>query len=405
MIIQWFQPEPTLKGLPLAKEFVKLGHDVEILTGSPNYPGGKVYKGYRIRPLQRESIEGIPIIRVPLYPSHDRSGFRRFLNYASYALSASLIGPCVVRKADVAYVYHPPATVGLPAMAMKLLRGIPFAYDIQDLWPDSLSATEMFKSKTGFRLLHKWCRTVYKRASKIIVLSPGFKHILVERGVPEEKINVIYNWADDTVIKPVPKDRELARELGLEGKFNFMFAGNMGLAQALDTVLNAADLIQKDSPNAQIVFVGDGLEADKLKKTARTMNLANVRFIPRQPLSIINKFMALADVCLVHLKNDPLFKITIPSKIQSYLAMGRPILVALDGDAAELVLKANAGFACSPENPVALADTMRKFLRISEAELLQMGKNGREYYEKELSLEIGAERIAQTLASVIKNRS
>ena len=148
-IIQWFQPEPTLKGLPFAQELVKLGHEVEVLTGFPNYPSGKLYPGYRIRFLQKEIIEGIPIIRVPLYPSHDTSGFRRILNYMSYAFSAALIGPWVVKKFDIAYVYHPPATVGLPAIALRFLRGLRFVYDIQDFWPDCLQATGMFKNKIG----------------------------------------------------------------------------------------------------------------------------------------------------------------------------------------------------------------------------------------------------------------
>jgi len=227
-ITQWFQPEQMFKGLPFAKELLKLGHEVEVLTGFPNYPEGKIYNGYKIRFLQRETIDGVPVIRVPLYPSHDRSGWRRFVNYVSFALSAAIIGPWVVKKADVAYVYHPPATIGFPAAMIKLLRGIPFVYDIQDLWPDTLTATGMFTNKLGLWLVDRWCRFVYWAANKIIVLSPGFKNALIERGVPGDKIKVIYNWVDDTMVKQVPKNPALAAKLGLDGKFNIAFAGNMG---------------------------------------------------------------------------------------------------------------------------------------------------------------------------------
>jgi glycosyltransferase involved in cell wall biosynthesis len=400
-IIQWFQPEPTLKGLPFAQELVKLGHEVEVLTGFPNYPSGKFYPGYRIRFLQKEIIEGIPIIRVPLYPSHDTSGFRRILNYMSYAFSAALIGPWVVKKFDVAYVYHPPATVGLPAIALRFLRGLRFVYDIQDLWPDSLKATGMFTSKFGLWVVTQWCKIVYKAASKIIVQSPGFKRLLVKRGVPENKIEVVYNWADDTAIKPVAKNPALADKLGLSNRFNIMFAGNMGKAQALDAVLRAADLVKNDYPNIQFVFIGDGLETDNLKKISKDLKLANVLFLSRQPLSEIGEIMALADVLLVHLRDDPLFAITIPSKIQSYLAIGRPILVGVRGDAADLVLKAQAGLVCTPEDPLSIADRVGQFAQMSQEELCKMGENGRKYYQQELSLQTGAKRIESLLESVV----
>ena len=227
-ITQWFQPESFLKGLPFAKELVKRGHTVEVLTGFPNYPGGKLYSGYKVKILQRETIDGISVIRVPLYPSHDNSGLKRFFNYASFALSAALMGPFLVHKADVAYVYNPPSTVCFSAGMIKLLRGIPLVYDIQDLWPESLADSDMFQNKFGMWLVDRFCRFYYKVANKIVVLSPGYKDILIERGVRQDKIEVIYNWCDDTQIHPVPCSSKLAHELGMEGKFNIIFAGNMG---------------------------------------------------------------------------------------------------------------------------------------------------------------------------------
>jgi len=212
-ITQWFHPEPNFICLPLAKELIKLGHKVQVLTGFPNYPDGKIYDGYRVKLLQRENVDGVSIVRVPLYPSHDISGIGRIANYVSFALSAAAIGPWVVKSADVAYVYHPPAMVYLPAFVIRLLRRIPLVYNIQDLWPDTLLATGMFNNRSGLKLVNTWCKFIYKSTDKIVVISPGFKRMLCNRGVSPDKIEVVYNWCDDTVIRPVEPDHKLLLEL------------------------------------------------------------------------------------------------------------------------------------------------------------------------------------------------
>jgi colanic acid biosynthesis glycosyl transferase WcaI len=402
-ITQWFQPEDLFKGLPLAKELSKLGHQVEVLTGFPNYPQGKLYDGYKIRFLQRETMEGVSVIRVPLYPSHDKSGLKRIINYISFAFSAAIIGPWVIKKADVAYVYHPPATIGFPAAMIKLLRRIPFVYDVQDLWPDTLAATGMFNNKLGLWLISKWCKFIYKKAGKIVVLSNGFKKALVERGVREDKITVIYNWVDDNLVKSGRKNTVLAEKLGLSGKFNIIFAGNIGKAQALDSVITAANLLRNNSRNIQFVFVGAGIEVENLKQKAKDLGLDNVLFIPQQPMSEIGAILNLADILLVHLKDDPLFRITVPSKIQAYLAVGRPILVGVRGDAADLVIKAKAGLTCIPEDANSIADGVRNFMNMSAKELDTMGENGTIFYKQNLSLEVGTMHLAQVLESAAGN--
>ena len=199
--------------MPFAKELVRRGHEVEVLTGFPNYPGGKIYDGYRVRMLQREILDGIPINRVPLYPSHDNSSIKRMVCYTSFALSASTIGAWAVKPADVAYVSQGPITVGLPACVLKLLKGIPFVLHIQDLWPDSLLSTGMFNNKLGLKMVNGWCNFVYKRAAKIVTITPGMKQRLIERGVPENKIDVIYNWCDDSQICRAEPNEELAKSL------------------------------------------------------------------------------------------------------------------------------------------------------------------------------------------------
>lgn len=392
-------------GLPFAKALVELGHEIEVLTGFPNYPGGEVYEGYHIRPLERETVSGIPVIRVPIYPSHDNSVVRRIATYTSFAISASLIGPWVVKAADVVHVEQGPATVGLPGCVLRLLRRIPFVYTVQDLWPDSLPSTGMFSNLLGLWTVGKWCEFVYKCSGKIVAITPGFKKRLCERGVPEDKIEVIYEWCDDSQIAHVQKNQQLAHVLGMEGRFNIVFAGNMGKAQALGAVLEAAKMLAADSPYVQFVFIGSGVEVGGLKQKATDMNLKNVLFLKRRPISEIGTVLSLGDVLLVHLKNDPLFSITIPSKTQAYMAAGRPILIGVKGDAADLVTKAKAGLVCEPENPNSIAEAIRRFLAMSQVERDAMGANGRRFYEQQLSSTIGIKRFERIFESLAKSSS
>lgn len=203
---QFFTPEPDFKGLPFAQALRDRGHEVEVLTGFPNYPGGRVYPGYRVRPWQREVMDGITVNRVALYPSHDRSTVRRAANYLSFALSAATLGPLLVRKPDVAYVYHPPATVGLPAIALRAWHGCPLVYDIQDLWPDTVFSSGMVRRRWIASALDRWCRLVYAHVDRLVVLSPGFRETLIARGVAAEKIDVIYNWADEGSLRSAGRD-------------------------------------------------------------------------------------------------------------------------------------------------------------------------------------------------------
>jgi glycosyltransferase involved in cell wall biosynthesis len=395
MVSQWFTPEPIFKGLPFAKALRDRGHDVQVLTGFPNYPEGKLYPGYRQRLLRRETMEGIPVLRVPLYPSHDESAFRRAANYASFAISAASIGLFAVKPADVMYVYHPPATVAFPAIAIGWMRRIPFVYDIQDLWPDTLGSTGMMDNGFILKMMDRWCRVTYRAAARVVVLSPGFKSKLVERGVPPEKIDVIYNWCDESGIVKGPRDEELAGKLGLAGRFNVVFAGTMGKVQSLDSVLEAAEAVAVRRPGVQFVFMGGGIEVDRLRRAAREKGLPNVLFLPRRPFSEVGGILNLADVLLVHLKDAPLFRITIPSKIQAYLSMGRPILAAVRGDAADLVRKANAGLCCAPEDPDGIAETVERFFDMPKERLEEMGESGRRYYLRELSLAAGVDRFEE----------
>lgn len=395
LLSQWFDPEPgATKGLPLAKWLAGRGHDVRVLTGFPNYPGGKVYDGYRIRPWQRQTMDGIDVLRVPLYPSHDSSAVGRIANFTSFAASAATIGAARIGPADVGYVYHPPPTIGLAAFSLKLFRRIPFVYHIADMWPETVIESGMIGSRRAQRvaepMIAAWCNLVYRQAAAITVLSPGFKDLLIERGVPESKIHVIYNWTDEDAFKPAPRDEALAAELGFKDRFNIVYAGNLGPMQALDTVVRAARKVQDDHPRIQVVLAGTGHEEERLKTLASEIGADNVRFLGRRQYWEMTAINALADALLVHLRDLRFFHSTIPGKTQVALASGRPMLMAVAGDASQLVEAAQAGVTSPPENPEAMAQAMRTLADAGPETLAEMGANAKAFYDRAISLEVGA---------------
>jgi len=390
---QWFEPEPILKGIEFAKLLRAHGHDVRVVTGFPNYPEGRLYSGYRLKVIRRDVMDGILVDRLPLYPSHSRSAVGRILNYVSFAVSLMLYGLVVLKRHDVMYVYHPPLTVGLAAAVITWVRRIPLVLAIHDMWPDALASTGMISSRVVLRTVDRLCHWVYARADRIVVVSPGFKRILCERGIPDSKIELIYNWANEADTRS-----EAGSDLsafGLEGRFNIVFAGNMGAAQGLETVVQAAKIVGYTAPNVQFILVGDGIDADRLRRQAAAIATQSVRIMPRMPPSEIGNLLAAADVLLVHLKDDPLFHVTIPAKTQFYLRMGKPILIGGSGDAADLVEKAKAGVVVKPEDAKSLATAALELARCPKEDLAAMGARGRTFYQKELSATKG---ILATLA-------
>lgn len=398
LLTQWFDPEPTFKGLVFARELVRQGFDVEVVTGFPNYPGGKVYAGYKIKLMQRECIDGVQVTRLPLYPNHDQSAIKRVLNYASFAASALVYGLFMAKRADVMYAYHPPLTVGVAASLIRWVRGIPLVYDIQDMWPDTLRATGMLNNTRALALVGHVCDWVYKRVDQLVVLSPGFKRLLLQRGVPERKIDVIYNWADESALMS-PLGAVPAAFPGAD-RFRVVFAGNMGKAQALDAVLDAAAILQARGSQVSFVMLGGGIEVSRLKTRALEMKLSNVVFLPPVPMSEVGTVLAAADVLLVHLRKDPLFEITIPSKTQAYMAVGKPLLMAVNGDAANLVRQAKCGLTAESENPQALADALDTLAEMPADELKTMGGNASRFYREALGLQVGAAKFAAVFESL-----
>lgn len=389
LITQWFDPEPTFKGLAFARELVRQGFEVEVLTGFPNYPSGKLYPGYKLNWITRQNIDGVAITRVPLYPNHDQSVIKRGFNYLSFAASSLCYGLFGAKKPDVIYAYHPPLTIGIVAVLIRLLRGVPVVYDIQDVWPDSLQATGMLNNSRALNLIGKTCNWVYRRVDRIVVLSEGFKHLLVKRGVPQNKVDVIYNWCDELALS-LPSG-EVSADFPNGDNFRILFAGNMGKAQALDAVLGAAKMLAQDYPKISFVFIGGGVEVEHLKQIRSKLELNNVYFLPAVPMFDVGATLAAADALLVHLKNDPLFSITIPSKTQAYMAVGKPLLMAVAGDAAEVVKQSGCGLVVESENSQSIADAVVKLYNLKPSQRVAMGDKGRIYYRQHFSLSVGVQ--------------
>ncbi len=404
ILIQWFQPEPTFKGLPFAKELVKRGHTVTVVTSFPYDNKGKIYPGYKIAPLMRETMDGVDVIRVPIYPSHSSSVIGRSANYLSFLISAAILGSIVPKRPDIMYVYHPPATAGMAAIVLKKIHRVPMVYDIQDLWPDTLVATGMVKNGRIISIVNWLCNLIYKEASHIVVLSLGFKAKLIERGVPSDKIDVIYNWTTEDFFWNAPESADPFVESVFSDRFNIVFAGNLGRAQGLDNVLAAASILMHSDPKIQFVFVGSGIEENRLRSETEKMRLTNVRFLPwrnKEQMRIIHK---LADALLVHLKDDPLFSITIPGKTQKSLAVRKPVLMVVRGDASELIKHANAGVCAEPGNPEALADAARVLYNMTPSQREQLGLNGHKFYMDEFRMSVGVDKF-ENLFKKLFNRS
>ena len=399
LLSQWFEPEPTFKGLVFAPELVQRGYEVEVVTGFPNYPGGKVYPGYKISLLRREVHEGVEVTRLPLYPSHDSSALRRVGNYVSFAVSALIYLLFFAKKPDLIYVYQLP-TLGVVASYVRILRGVPYVFDVQDIWPETLRATGMVGSETVLSIVGRVARQVYARAAAVVVLSPGFRRMLIERGVDPAKIELIYNWCDEDALRQ-PQAGDLDGFPGPD-KFRIMFAGNIGKAQSLGAVLDAADELRSTNPRITFVFIGGGVEVENLKSSAERRGLNNVVLLPRVGINRIGAFLQAADALLVHLKADPLFTVTIPGKTQAYMAMGKPILVAVPGDATDLVRQAGCGIEATPENAGSIAAAAVRLAALSNDELRLMGDRAKAFYKANLALSVGVDRFAKLFDSVIQ---
>lgn len=379
ILSQYYAPEPVPKPVELAEALQRRGHEVAVLTGYPNYPSGHLYQGYRLRAAERATIDGIPVVRAFEYPDHGTRALGRITNYLSFMISAPLAS-LLCPRCDVMYVWHPPLTVGIAAAIIARVRGIRFVYDVQDIWPESALLSGMLQPGMLVRALSWLERVVYRLADHILVVTEGSRQNLIEKGVAADKISVARHWIDDSLFtRATDEQRRLARaRYGWHEQFIVLFGGNLGLVQGLDTVLDAAAALPDD--RTRLVLVGDGTDRARLEERSRALGLERrVQFLGRQAPESMPALFAGADALLVHLKKSPLSRLVIPTKTMAYLASGRPIIMAMEGAAADLVTAAGAGVAVPSDDPAGLVAAIETMRGLPSGARADMGARGAAY--------------------------
>lgn len=376
LISQYFFPE-QFKCNDVAFELSRRGYDVTVLTGIPNYPQGKYFRGYGLFRKRVEMIDGVRIIRSFQFPRGSGSGTRLVLNYFSWAFSASFraVFLCLHNSYDVVLVHETsPVTVGIPAVFLRKLFKIPFHFWVLDLWPESLTAAGGIRNDlvlSFFRRLTCW---IYDHSARILMSSRSFRDSICEKGPYDDKLVYFPNWSDSSLSQSVPYVLP-----SLPTGFIVMFAGNIGEAQDLEHLLLAAESL-RDSRDIHFVFVGDGRKRAWLEEYVKIHQLSEtVHWVGRHPLSSMPSFFRSADVLLVSLKDEPVFNLTAPAKLQAYMQSGKPILGMLNGEGHSLIVDSGCGFAVSAGDSAGLSSQIKHLSLTDACELRSMGERGRHY--------------------------
>lgn len=382
IVSQYFWPE-TFRINDLVKELVERGHNVSVLTGKPNYPQGKIYKGYGFFSHNRDEYFGAKIYRVPLIPRGKGTGMQLVFNYLSYVVSASTFVAFNRKKYDVSLTFAiSPITQMYPALLHKKLYGSRAYLWVQDLWPESVAAAGKMDSSSILKGLTKMVRSIYKKSDGVLVQSEAFIPSVLQKGVLPDKVHYIPNWAEDIFTKTVEKNSNKYWEIIPKG-FVVMFAGNMGEAQDFDSIVNAAERT-RHIHDIKWVIVGDGRKREWVETEIKKRNLSDTFFLlGRYPLEEMPYFFSLADIMLLTLKDEHIFSLTIPSKVQSYLAFGKPIASMINGIGNKVINDANCGYTANAGNAEKLAENIIKAYNAPKETLVELGSNGRLYYMKE----------------------
>jgi len=402
IVTQYFWPE-DFRINDLALGLRGKGHAITVLTGQPNYPQGVFFHGYGFFKKKREDYNGVEVVRVPLLPRGNGGGLRLVLNYLSFALFASILAPFRCRKGyDVIFVYEPsPITVGLPALLLKRLKHAPIVFWVQDLWPESLSATGAVRSVWALKLVERLVRYIYRGCDIILVQSRAFFLPIEKLGVAPERIRYFSNSAEE-FYQPVTIAADAPERAAMPEGFRVMFAGNIGAAQDFENIIGAAERL-KAYPDIHWVILGDGRMAAWVKNQIEERGLGGtVHLLGRHHVESMPRFFSLADAMLVTLKKQPIFSLTVPAKVQSYLACGKPLIAALDGEGARIVREAAAGLTPSAENPEELANAVLEIYRMSRYEREAMGARGRQYFEIHFERNVLLERLNGWLNDLAK---
>jgi glycosyltransferase involved in cell wall biosynthesis len=392
-VSQYFPPEmgaPAARAAELSHHWARMGHDVTVLTGFPNHPTGVVPEDWRSR-LHRlrytETVDGVRVVRTWLWPLPNRKAHERIRNYASFCVSAGISG-LALRKPDVIIATSPQLLCSLSGWWLAWWKRAPFVFEVRDLWPESLAAVGAGSEGSMLhRALGAIAGFLYRRADRIVVVSPAFKdHLIRYWSVPAAKISIVENGVETDVFRLDPAAMEVRRQLKLEDRFLICYIGTMGNAHGLETLIAAAEELQTALPNAMFLLIGEGAEKERILKLAAARGLTNVRFLGQQPRERIPAYVSAADVCLVMLKKTELFKTVIPTKLLEYMACERPVIVAVDGQARQIVEEAGAGVFVEPENSKALVKAILALAEYPEHRR-QMGASGRQYIVNKCSRE------------------
>ena len=399
IITQYFWPE-VFRINELVLSLVMRGALVNILTGQPNYPDGVILPGYNAWGMNKQSWGGAHILRVPLFPRGRKSGLRLALNYFSFVISTLLFGfiRLPFKKADVILVYAPsPLLQALPALFWGRLRGIPVVLYVQDLWPDSIEATGYIKSRFIIRIVKALVSFIYKHSDVILVSSKPFKDIVQSYGT---KAKIIYypNSVDSSFSDPENGLKPKISELDIG--FKVVFAGNVGSAQAVHVIVDAAKLLRAHR-DIRLIVVGSGSELDWMRGQIASHRLHNLFLVGRHPVEAMPNLLSRASALLVTLSDRPIFALTVPNKIQAYLAVGRPIIASMNGEGARIIDEAGAGISVAAEDGAALADAILKLYNMPEAERKKLGDNGRSYFSQHFEHEYLVDKLLEHLTEAV----
>lgn len=404
VVAQSFWPE-EFRINELVAQLVERGHSVTVLTGVPNYPGGRVFAEYAAAPERFREYAGARVIRVPML-TRGQSKVRLLLNYAIFAASATVIGGLRLRDAefDAIFVFEPsPVTVGVPAVAFRALRGWPVAFWVLDQWPETLAAVGAVRSERTLRMVGRFVRFLYTRCDVILSPSRLLMGRIASYCTPGQRIEYFPNWVEAAY---GASDIALAPEVPARaGTFDVMFAGNIGAAQDFPTILHAAELLRADA-RIRWLIVGDGRMAEWVREEIARRGLRDrVLMLGRHASDRMPSFFACADALLVSLRRDPIFAMTAPGKLQSYLAFGRPVIAMLDGEGAAVVQDAHAGVTSPPGDARALAENVLRLAALSPEERAHMGRRGVEYAQREFSRARLMDRVEAALSDIAAARS
>lgn len=377
------------------------GHEVTVLTAVPDYPAGRFPEGYGWFRKTREDYLGVQVRRAPIIPRGRGGSIRLAANYVSFALTATLLAPFYCRgKHDVVFVFETsPITVGIPACLLKWWKGCPLLFWVLDLWPESLAAAGGINTSLILRPVGAIVRWIYRRCDQILISSRGFASSVARHGARPEQIRYFPNWAETTYENTTCSE---THDLpSLPNGFRILFAGNIGEAQAFPTILDAAERLRNQADIHWLVL-GDGRKYDWVKSQVDQRGLAaNVHLLGRFPARQMPSFFRQADTLLVTLKSDPIFSLTVPGKLQSYMRCGKPIIGALDGEGAALITLAGAGMVSPAENPAELAKTVLAMYNLNEQQRRQMGEQGKAYCKQHFDRERLVEQLETWMVEAV----